>query len=397
MHTKRVAIIGAGQSGLACAKYALEKGLNPSVFDKSSEIGGLWASKNLAIWDGLHTNVSKYTMMFSDHPWPKNTPLFPDKQSVQNYLVSYANRFDLVKNIHLNTKIQRVNQTSDKKWEVIYENESNDTKSNQFDYLMVASGLHSEPRIPQFKDQSKFKGLLIHSSQYKLNDIRLQQKKVIILGFSLSGADLSSQLVGHAKSITNIFTRPYLVAPRLVSHRLNNGKYGIITFDHYFYRRCLNLTLESKKKTKAQIRNMWKLVLADTFPYQTGKNPIDENLFFDLEDENKELLITISDNYIDFVGQKKITPLKDVIKEFHDEGVLLESGRFVEADAVIFCTGYEFNMDYFDESLNKRLKVDCDSYYKLQLLLSKYTFNPYVENLAMIGQIDGLYFAGIKN
>ncbi|MFK8013700.1 MAG: NAD(P)-binding protein, partial [Marinicellaceae bacterium] len=38
---KKVAIIGAGPAGLACAEYLIRKGVKPTVYDKYPEIGGL--------------------------------------------------------------------------------------------------------------------------------------------------------------------------------------------------------------------------------------------------------------------------------------------------------------------------------------------------------------------
>ena len=39
---KRVAIIGAGVSGLASIRCCLEEGLEPTCFERSNEVGGLW-------------------------------------------------------------------------------------------------------------------------------------------------------------------------------------------------------------------------------------------------------------------------------------------------------------------------------------------------------------------
>ena len=56
---KTVAIIGAGSSGCCAAKYCIENGLNPTIFEKSKYPGGLWASSGTiekqyrtAVWDG---------------------------------------------------------------------------------------------------------------------------------------------------------------------------------------------------------------------------------------------------------------------------------------------------------------------------------------------------------
>jgi dimethylaniline monooxygenase (N-oxide forming) len=42
MSAKKVAVIGAGVSGLGAIKSCLEEGLEPMCFENSNDIGGLW-------------------------------------------------------------------------------------------------------------------------------------------------------------------------------------------------------------------------------------------------------------------------------------------------------------------------------------------------------------------
>lgn len=42
MAAQRVAIIGAGASGLCALKCCLDEGLTPTCFERSGDIGGLW-------------------------------------------------------------------------------------------------------------------------------------------------------------------------------------------------------------------------------------------------------------------------------------------------------------------------------------------------------------------
>lgn len=42
MAKKRIAVIGAGISGLGAIKCCLDEGLEPTCFERSDDIGGLW-------------------------------------------------------------------------------------------------------------------------------------------------------------------------------------------------------------------------------------------------------------------------------------------------------------------------------------------------------------------
>ena len=144
MSSKRVAIIGAGIGGITACRYALENGLEPVVFEKADSIGGLWGANSTAVWDGLRINVTYYTDMISDFPWPKDTVMFPTSKQVHEYFVSYCNHFGLNKYFNLKHKVESVKQMEDKKWKVDVVNlETSENKSQVFDFLIVASGRHS--------------------------------------------------------------------------------------------------------------------------------------------------------------------------------------------------------------------------------------------------------------
>lgn len=390
MSLKRVGIIGGGSTGLGCIKQAKEHGLEPVAFEKANIIGGLWSAQNTAIWPDLHTNISKFTMMYSDHPWPRDANIYPSAKQVHDYLIGYAKRFDLEKHVKLNSRVDSIRRSGESKWKVIYTDlSSNEQKVDEFDFLMIATGLHSVPRKPTILNAEKFKGLQVHSCEFRPNDVRYEGKQVIVLGNSLSGVDVCANLVGHSKSIVNVFKRPYGIRPRLVEYKRDDGKYGILPIELFFYRRCEHTV--NHVSTEEANRRKFEFY-SKILPYQTDKNNSNENLFIDLN-EQADVSIALSDSYIESVRKGKITPVRCGIKSFDENGVNLENGSYYPADVVIYCTGYETQTRMFDEEMLRTLNYST-LYGKYRFLLYKFTFHPDIDNFAMIGQTDGLFYAG---
>ncbi|XP_068096023.1 dimethylaniline monooxygenase [N-oxide-forming] 2-like isoform X2 [Hyperolius riggenbachi] len=102
---KKVAIIGAGCSGLAAIKCCLEEGLEPTCFEKCNDIGGLWRytesveDKRASLYTSVVTNTSKEMTCYSDFPMPEDFPTYLHHSKVLQYLRLYANHFRLLKYI----------------------------------------------------------------------------------------------------------------------------------------------------------------------------------------------------------------------------------------------------------------------------------------------------------
>ena len=109
----RVAVIGAGASGLPAIKCCLDDGLEPVCFERSRDIGGLWNyENNLKEGEGYSTamkstiiNTSKEMMAYSDFPVPAEFPNYMHNKLVLQYLRLYAEHFKLVPYIRFDTEV----------------------------------------------------------------------------------------------------------------------------------------------------------------------------------------------------------------------------------------------------------------------------------------------------
>jgi dimethylaniline monooxygenase (N-oxide forming) len=402
MSLKTVGIIGAGPCGLAAAKYAIENGLTPFVFDAKPDIGGLWQA-NTFTWDGLHTNVTRYLVSFADHPWPEGSSMYPNKMEINAYLHSYADRFNLKQHITLNCRVKKVNKLTEQvndenvtRWELELENGENRT----FDFLICASGLHSKPSIPAFKNLELFEGLSFHSSEFLLNDPRLKGKKVVVIGTSLSGSEIASFIVDQAREVVNIFPRPYLAIPRLVHSKKENGKYSIIPVDFIDFTRKVAYVDRHPGLTPEMRRAVVKQIYMGLFPQQTNRETVvHPDLFVDLDDESKQLPMdvpaTFTDTYLEAIEAGKIRPIKTTITEMTKDGLLLGNGTHETADVIIFATGFDCtSTSYLDESVTDLYRVKNVDNLRHQFTLAKLTFHPELDNFALICHLEALYWNG---
>ncbi|XP_074953153.1 dimethylaniline monooxygenase [N-oxide-forming] 4 isoform X2 [Phalacrocorax aristotelis] len=102
---QRVAVIGAGVSGLASVKCCLDEGLEPTCFEKSEDIGGVWRytdstdGRRVCVYRSVITNTSKEMSCFSDFPCPEDFPSFLPHSLLLEYFRMYAQHFNLLQHI----------------------------------------------------------------------------------------------------------------------------------------------------------------------------------------------------------------------------------------------------------------------------------------------------------
>jgi dimethylaniline monooxygenase (N-oxide forming) len=366
LHKKsRTAIIGAGACGLIAAKCLLDEGIEPVVFEQSEKIGGLWNySEDLPdggslAYRSLRTNTSKQTMALSDYPFPETLPDFPSRAEVLHYLNDYVDHFGFRGCIQLDTTVERIMPQQGNKWKVTVRSTDGAKRVENFDAVIVCSGLYRYPAVPNYPGADIFQGQITHSSSYKGPE-GYADKDVVVIGVGSSGVDIAVELskVAHRVQLSThkgAWFLPHYVGRRPYDHQLTRLSTMLpYRVRMYFFRQLV--LREYRRLGVIHLLSTWKMPLPEFDVWRTRLTP------------GSELLKRIA------TGAIEVHPA--VAQLEGDEVIFVDSVR-VRADAIIHCTGYTFDFPFLDSSL---VEVQGDT-----VELYQHVFHPTLVNLAFIG------------
>ena len=194
-------MIGAGPSGLAAAKHALEAGFDTTVFEASDDLGGQWhtTAAHSGVWPGMHTNTSRAMTAFSDYPAPASHPLHPAAEQIHAYLRSYAANFGVTERIRFGARVERVATG----WSV---------DGERFDAVVVASGRFRRPHRPAGFE--RFGGELLHTFDYPGRE-SFRGRRVLVYGNGISALEVASDLA-TVTDVVSAFRKPRYVIRKVV-------------------------------------------------------------------------------------------------------------------------------------------------------------------------------------
>ena len=215
---KRVAVIGSGVSGLAMIKACLDEGLEPVCFEKTDGIGGLWRGSRVegtAAYDSLciRTDVNQGSFMdfaLPDKLRPQWKCLWVTGEAhvdvVGQYIEGFADEFALRKHIRFHTEVVAVEPPASPggAWRV-RSKDNGGVRDEEYAAVVVCTGRQTAVNWPKIPGQDKFKGVQLHSRDYKGCEYnQLEGKRVMVVGVGNSGCDIAVDLAVGDSSMTNM-------------------------------------------------------------------------------------------------------------------------------------------------------------------------------------------------
>ncbi len=354
----KVCLIGAGSSGITAAKALHERGIAFDCFEKSDRVGGNWVFENTngmsAAYRDLFINTSRPRMEYSDLPMPASYPDFPHHTHIAAYFDEYVDHFGLRDRITFQTGVKHAARDRDGMWTV--ELDTGETRT--YDALIVANGHHWNPRWPEptFPGADGFQGTQLHAHSYVDNAI-LAGKRVVVLGMGNSAMDI-------AVESSYVAERTYLAA-----------RQGVWIVPKYIFGKPVDqLRNDPRIPFKVRQRITQQLISSYAGPPERYGLPKPNHRF-------GEAHPTVSGRILDRIQHGTITP-KPNIASFDGSQVSFADGTTVEADVVVYCTGYKITFPFFDEQLISAPDNHIE--------LFRRVFHPEISNVFFIGLLQPL-------
>ena len=222
--TKRVAVIGAGPSGLAVLRAFQTAKANgdeiPEVvcFEKQDNWGGLWnytwrtgldqygESVHGSMYRYLWSNGPKEGLEFADYSFEehfgKQIASYPPRSVLFDYIEGRIKKTEVRDWIKFSTAVKNVEQSDGGFAVTTCDLTTSKTNVGYFDHVIVCSGHFSTPNMPSFDGFERFPGRILHAHDFR-DATEFQGKDVLLIGTSYSAEDIGSQCWKYgAKSIT---------------------------------------------------------------------------------------------------------------------------------------------------------------------------------------------------
>ncbi len=382
-----VAIVGAGVSGLVTAKVLQSDGFDVTVFEKEREIGGVWASSRT--YPDLRTNSTRELYEFSDFAYPAGTDPFPTAEQVRDYLHAYAEEFGLRDLLRLETEVTSISRLAPAGGQTRggFRLRARDAgnpagvRDHDFDYVAVCNGVFSKPFVPDVEGTGRFGGALLHSSEF--TDVeQVGGKRVVVVGAGKSALDCATVAAKHGSSCTLVFRSPRWMAPQYVLG---------VRYDWIFMNRLFELFFGYHRKGRLEaflhgplrplVEVFWRVQSWITRHATRAPKQLvpDEPLPSGFEN------IGVGADFYDAVHSGEAVPKRGEIAAFEEGSTArLTSGETLEADVVIFATGWQQNLTFLDEDLLQHVRPDE------KFTLYRHILPPHEQRLGFVGYASSL-------
>ena len=359
--TPKVVVIGAGFSGLCAAIKLAEAGIPHVVLEKDADVGGTWYENT---YPGCACDIPAHLYSFSFELNPNWSTAFAPQPEIEEYIRHVARKYDVYSRCKFRHEVASARfDESTNEWVVCAKNLASPTPDAEIEFrarflISCIGGLHV-PLYPDVPGIGSLKsGAEMHSARWNPN-IQLENKNVVVVGSAASAVQIVPAIVDKVKTLTVVQRTPNWLAPKrspflppsLVYPEIVKFMFRWIPGLVRLHRWLLYLQMElpflfgvwSGKAAAPLFSRIAFRLLKHHMTRQLGKSPkgkaLEPLVIPQYEPGCKR--IARSEDYIPALLKPNVRVITDKLTEVKPEGLVFSTGETVEADVVVWATGFK--------------------------------------------------------
>ncbi len=351
-----VVVIGAGVGGINAAINLQECGIPFTVLDKNDDVGGTWHDNT---YPGCRVDVPSlaYSHSFGLH-YPWNHWFAPQPEN-NRYLQWCVDTFGVRDRIRFSTEVTSMTWNEDTAtWAVAVKDADGSTGTLTANAVISAVGFLSRPKFPAIKGMETFAGPAFHTTWWDHAFDDPAGKHLAVIGTGCSGMQLVPELERRGATVTVFQRRPSWIyevpiyraelpeglkwLDRNMPYYRNFEKFRAVWMvgDHVAAAPFMRDPSWADPDSLSQVNQRARQVSLDYLQRKLGDRP--ELLAASTPHSPAMASRPVIDNgWLDAIRGPNVELVSDAIGRIVPEGIVTESGRVVEADAIVFATGFE--------------------------------------------------------
>jgi len=342
-----VLIVGAGISGIGSA-YHLTTQLPDTSFvilESQESFGGTWLTHR---YPGIRSDSDLYTFGYRFKPWVG--PPIATAEEILCYMKEVIDENDIARHIRYNHKINSASWSNEtNRWTIeAARADTGEKKVFTANFLWMCQGYyrHSQGYTPAWKDMDKFKGRIVHPQTWP-DDLDLKDKKVVVIGSGATAATLVPAVADKCAHVTMLQRSPtyfrlgrnaidiadtlrQLQVDETWIHEIVRRK--ILFEQDAFTKRCIT----EPEKVKQEMIGQIKAVVGPDYDVETHFAP-------KYRPWRQRIAFVPDADLFHGVKSGKASVVTDEIECFTEKGILLKSGKTLEADVIVTATGFNLS------------------------------------------------------
>lgn len=335
-HKVEVLILGAGLCGIGAAATCLGEGIDDLVVvERAGAVGGTWLHNT---YPGCAVDVPSHLYSWSWAPSAEWSRVFAPQEELRQYLEDVTDRFGVRPKLRLNTELLSARwDQSDQRWFIETSNGSYRARS-----FITAGGPLHEPIVPDLPGRDSFAGPAFHSSAWR-HDVDLTNTKVVVVGTGASAIQFVPEIRRKAKQVTVLQRSASWVIPKpdsLVSDRQKRFlrrfplAMAVARFLQWSLMDVLLVGATHHPRLASQVR-----LVANRHLARSVKDPdLRKALTPKYTPTCKRL--GLSNNWFRAMASPNVELVTEPAVSVDETGVTTASGQHVEADVLIWGTGF---------------------------------------------------------